>query len=277
MKVAFQGEPGAFSEDAVLACFEGAEPVPCRSFEEVFDAVASGGTDSGVIPIENSIAGSVHDNYDLLHRYELHIRGEYLLRIRHCLIVLPGVQMKDIKKAVSHPQALAQCGGFLRRHDIQPEEAYNTAGSVKLLRETGARDTAAIASRRAAELYGMQVLEENIADHAENRTRFLFLGREPALPMGEAKTSIVFTLKDRPDALSRALAVFARYEIALTKVEARPLPGKPWGQILFLDFPGLPKDEMLDEAGKYTSNLRVLGSYPRFWDNLDLDKTENVF
>jgi prephenate dehydratase len=277
MKVAFQGELGAYGEDAVLACFEGAESLPCDSFEEVFGAAASGKVDFGAVPIENSIAGSVHENYDLLHRYELHIRGEYLLRIRHCLIALPGVRIKDIKKVISHPQALAQCGGYLRRQNIQPVEAYNTAGSVKLLKESGAREMGAIASRRAAELYGMQVLEENIADHAENRTRFLFLGREPALPMGEAKTSIVFTLKDRPDALSRALAVFARYEIALTKVEARPLPGKPWGQILFLDFPGLPKDEMLDEVGKYTSNLRVLGSYPRFWDNLDLDKTENVF
>lgn len=264
MKVAFQGEPGAYSEDAVLVCFEGAESEPYGSFEDVFKAVVSGKVNFGMIPIENSIAGSVHENYDLLHRYELHIRGEYILRIRHCLIVQPGVRMQDIKKALSHPQALAQCARFLRRHGIQSLEAYNTAGSVKLLRETGARDTAAIASRRAAELYGMQVLEENIADHAENRTRFLFLGREPVLPLGEAKTSIVFTLKDRPDALSRALAVFTRHEIALTKIEARPLPGKPWGQVLFLDFPGLPKDEMLDGAGEYASNIRVLGSYPRF-------------
>lgn len=263
MKVAFQGEAGAYSEEAVRACFEGAESVPRRSFEEVFGTVASGKTDFGVIPIENSIAGSVHENYDLLHRHELYITGEYILRVRHCLIVLPGVRMQDIKKAVSHPQALAQCARFLRKHDIQPLEGYNTAGSVKLLRESGARDTAAIASRRAAELYGMQVLEQDIADHAENQTRFLFLGREPALPEREAKTSILFTLKEEPDASSQALAVFARYDIAITKIEARPLPGKPWGQVLFLDFPGLPDDGLLDEVGEYASNVRVLGSYSR--------------
>jgi prephenate dehydratase len=264
MKVAFQGEPGAYGEDAVLACFEGAESVPCGSFGKVFEVVALGKTDFGVIPIENSIAGSVLENYDLLYQHDLHIRGDYILRIRHCLIALPGVQWRDIKKAVSHPQALAQCAGYLHRKNIQPVEAYNTAGSVKLLKESGDRDTAAIASRRAAELYGMQVLEENIADHAENQTRFLILGREPVITEGEAKTSIVFTLKNRPDALSRALAAFARHDITLTSIEARPLPGKPWGQILFLDYPGLPKDEMLDEAGEYASNVRVLGSYPRY-------------
>jgi prephenate dehydratase len=230
----------------------------------VFAAVASGNVDFGVIPIENSIAGSVHENYDLLYRHQLYITGECILKIRHCLIALPGVQARDIKKASSHPQALAQCAGYLHRHNIQPVEAYNTAASVKLLKESGARDTGAIASRRAAELYGMQVLEENIADHAENHTRFLILGREPALPKGEAKTSIVFTLKDRPDASSEALAAFARHDVALTKIVLRPLRGEPWGKLYFLDFPGLPNDEMLDEVGEFASNVRVLGSYPRF-------------
>jgi prephenate dehydratase len=264
MRVAFQGQPGAYSEDAVFACFEGAESLPCDSFGEVFAAVASGNVDFGVIPIENSIAGSVGENYDLLYRHQLYITGECILKIRHCLIALPGVQARDIKKASSHPQALAQCGGYLRRQNIQPVEAYNTAGSVKLLKESGAREMGAIASRRAAELYGMQVLEEDIADHAENQTRFLFLGRETALPKGEAKTSIVFTLKDRADALSRALAAFARHDITLTRIEARPLPERPWGHLYFLDFPGLPDDKLLDEVGEYTSNVRVLGSYPRY-------------
>lgn len=264
MKVAFQGEPGAYGEDAVFACFEEAESMPCGSFEAVFEAVVSGKTVFGVIPIENSIAGSVYENYDLLYRYELHITDEHILTIRHCLIALPGVQIREIKKAISHPQALAQCAGYLRRKNIQPVEAYNTAGSVKLLKESGARDTAAIASRRAAKLYGMQVLEENIADHAENQTRFLILEYEPVIPKGEAKTSIVFTLKDRSDALSRVLAVFARHDIAHTKIETRPFPGEPWGKLYFLDFPGLPTDELLDEMGDYASNVRVLGSYPRF-------------
>jgi prephenate dehydratase len=268
MKVAFQGEPGAYSEDAVFACFEEAESVPCGSFGEVFKAVASGNTDFGVIPIENSIAGSVYENYDLLYEHELHITGEYLLRIRHCLIALPGGQMKDIEKAISHPQALAQCVGYLRRNNIQPVEAYNTAGSVKLLKESGAREMGAIASRRAAELYGMQVLEEDIADHEENHTRFLILGREPGIPEGEAKTSIVFALKNRPDAISRALAVFAWHDITLTRIEVCPLQGRPWEYLFYIDFIGSTSDDVsrraLDHLGEYAMTLRVLGSYPRF-------------
>lgn len=268
MKVAFQGEPGAYGEDAAFACFEGAGYLPCGSFEAVFEAVASGNADFGVIPIENSIAGSVYENYDLLYRHELHITGEYILRIKHCLIALPGVQMKDIEKAISHPQALAQCAGYLGRQNIQPVEAYNTAGSVKILKESGARDSAAIASRRAAELYGMQILEENIADHAENQTRFLILGREPVLPKGEAKTSIVFTLKNRKAALSQALAVFARHDIALTRIEARPLRGRPWEYLFHIDFIGSTSDDVskrtLGHLGEYAMTVRVLGSYPRF-------------
>lgn len=268
MKVAFQGEPGAYSEDVVFACFPEAESVPCGSFGEVFEAVASRKTDFGAIPIENSVAGSVYENYDLLYQHELHITGEYILRIRHCLIALPGVQTREVKKAVSHPQALAQCAGYLHRNNIQPVEAYNTAGSVKLLKESGAREMGAIASRRAAELYGMQVLEEDIADHAENHTRFLILGREPVIPEGEAKTSILIALKDRSDALSQALGAFARHDIALTRIEARPLQGGPWEYLFYIDFIGSTSDDVsrraLDHLGEYAMTLRVLGSYPRF-------------
>ena len=164
MKVSFQGEPGAYSEQAVFNYYRDVETLPCESFDAMFDSVVSGKSDLALAPIENSLAGSIHQNYDLLLRHDLHIVGEYLLRVRHCLISMPGVKMEDIRKAISHPQALGQCAGYLRSHDIKAEQVYDTAGSVKMLKESGARDVAAIASKRAAELYGMQILEEGIED-----------------------------------------------------------------------------------------------------------------
>jgi len=268
MKVAFQGEAGAYSEQAVFEYFGGVEAVPCESFEAVFDAVNSGDCESALIPIENSLAGSIHQNYDLLLRHNLYIIGEYLLRVHHCLIALPGVKKADIKKAISHPQALGQCAGYLRNHNIKAEQAYDTAGSVKILKESGAHDMAAIASRRAAELYGMQILEEGIEDDPENYTRFLAIQSGPNIPEGEAKTSIVFTLKNVPGALFKALSVFALRDIDLTKIESRPLVGKPWEYLFYIDFIGAthedPTKRALDHLGEYAVTLRVLGSYPRF-------------
>jgi prephenate dehydratase len=268
MKIAFQGEAGAYSEQAVFGYFGSVDTIPCESFDAVFDAVVSGVADSALIPIENSLAGSIHQNYDLLLRHNLHIVGEYLLRVQHCLIVLPGVKKQDIKKAISHPQALGQCAGYLRSHGIKAEQVYDTAGSVKMLSESGARDTAAIASRRAAELYGMQILEEGIEDSPENYTRFLAIQQEAKIPVGEAKTSIVFTLKNQPGALFKALSVFALRDIDLTKIESRPLQGSPWEYLFYIDFIGATHEETtkraLDHLGEYAVMLRVLGSYPRF-------------
>jgi prephenate dehydratase len=269
MKVSFQGEPGAYSEQAVFNYYgKGVETLPCESFDVMFDSVVSGTSDAALAPIENSLAGSIHQNYDLLLRHDLHIVGEYLLRVRHCLIALPGVKMDDIKKAISHPQALGQCAGYLRSHGIKPEQVYDTAGSVKLLKESGAKDTAAIASKRAAELYGMQIIEEVIEDNAENYTRFLAVGRESVVPTSEAKTSIVFTLKNQPGALFKAMSVFALRDLDLTKIESRPLQGKAWEYLFYIDFIGSVHDDVskraLDHLGEYALTLRVLGSYPRF-------------
>ncbi len=268
MKIAFQGEAGAYSEQAVFGYFGNVETVPCESFDAVFDAVNSGKCESALIPIENSLAGSIHQNYDLLLRNNLHIIGEYLLRVRHCLITNPGAKKEAIKKAISHPQALGQCAGYLQSHGIKAEQVYDTAGSVKMLKESGVRDVAAIASRRAAELYGMEILEEGIEDNPENYTRFLAIQNEPKIPEGESKTSIVFTLKNVPGALFKALSVFALRDIDLTKIESRPLQGSPWEYLFYVDFIGAMHEEQtkraLDHLGEYAVTLRVLGSYPRF-------------
>ena len=268
MKIAFQGEPGAYSEQAVFDHFGVVDTLPCESFDVMFDSVSTGGSDAAMVPIENSLAGSIHQNYDLLLRYDLHIIGEHLLRVRHCLISLPDVKKEEIRRVISHPQALGQCAGYLRSHGLKPEQVYDTAGSVKMLKESGERDTAAIASKRAAEIYGMVVLEEGIEDDPENYTRFLVVSRGPVAPETEAKTSIVFTLKNQPGALFKALSVFALRDIDLTKIESRPLQGKPWEYLFYIDFIGSMHDEIskraLDHLGEYAMTLRVLGSYPRF-------------
>lgn len=268
MRVAFQGESGAYSEQAVFNYFGKVKTQSCESFDLVFDAVVSGTCKYGLIPIENSLAGSIHQNYDLLIQHELHITGEYLLRVQHCLIVQPGIKKAEVKRVISHPQALGQCAAYLRRLGVKAEPVYDTAGSVKMLRESGARDTAAIASRRAAEIYEMQILEEGIEDNPENYTRFLAISKAAAKPDGESKTSIVFTLKNQPGALFKALSVFALRDIDLTKIESRPLQGQPWEYLFYIDFIGAAHAETvsraLDHLSEYALTLRVLGSYPRY-------------
>ena len=269
MRVAFQGETGAYSEEAGFEYFDAPEMVPQESFEAVFAAVTSGACQSGLVPIENSLAGSIHQNYDLLLRHDLHIVGEHFLRVRHCLIVFPGVDKNEITRVISHPQALGQCAGYLRKLDVKTEPVYDTAGSVKILKQSGERTTAAIASKRAAEIYEMQVLQENIEDNPENYTRFLEIASEAVMPVGEAKTSIVFTLKNQPGTLFKALSVFALRNIDLTKIESRPLVGKPWEYLFYVDFIGSVEDETVKRAlnhlGEYAVMLRVLGSYLSFF------------
>ncbi len=268
--VAFQGERGAYSEAAAVAHFgEAVQPLPCPSFEEVFEAVTSGIADRGIIPVENSLAGSIHRNYDLLLRYDLTIVGEIQLRIAHHLIVLPGVGLADVRRVYSHPQALAQCEHSLAQllPDVERVATYDTAGSAKMLREGDIRDGAAIASRRAADIYGMTVLCDNLEDNPENYTRFLAMGREPVVPDGAAKTSIVFSMDNVPGALFKSLAVFALRDIDLTKIESRPLQGKRWQYFFYVDFAGSIYEthcrNALNHLQEITTFFRVLGSYPR--------------
>ncbi len=277
MVVAFQGERGAYSEAAAVTHFgEAVQPLPCPSFEAVFEAVTDGTAERGIIPVENSLAGSIHRNYDLLLRYDLTIVGEVQIRIAHHLIALPGVELTDVRRVYSHPQALAQCERSLDEllPHVERAPTYDTAGSVKMLREEDIRDGAAIASRRAADIYAMAVLRDDLEDNPENYTRFLALSQETVIPAGAAKTSIVFSMDNVPGALFKSLAVFALRDIDLTKIESRPLrgthsspSGKPWQYFFYIDFAGSTHEthcrNALNHLQEITSFFRVLGSYPR--------------
>ena len=273
MKIAFQGEHGAYSEQAIREHFgNDCATVPCISFEEVFSSVADCSCDCGFIPVENSVAGSIHRNYDLLLENNLFVTGEHITRVSHCLIGLPDARIDQIRKVVSHPQALAQCENTLRAmKGVSSEPVYDTAGSVKIIKELGDPCVAAIASHWAADLYGMHVLAENIEDNAANYTRFQIISREPRAVVQNAKTSIVFALKNEPAALFRAMSVFALRGIDLTKIESRPLVGKPWEYLFYIDFSGSQADEKVQKAlsnlEEYATFLRVLGSYPKYLDN----------
>lgn len=269
MRVAYQGEPGAFSEAAVLRLLPDADPRPYPAFDEVFDAVSNGSVNLGVVPIENSIGGSIHRNYDLLVERELSIVGEVQLPVVHHLLALPGVRLEEVRRVLSHPQALAQCAGFLRGlEQVEAIATYDTAGSAKMVRDEQRRDTAAIASERAGTLFGLEALRTGIQDYDDNITRFLAISRQ-RVPLGTPdKTSLVFTLKSAPGALFKALSVFALRDIDLSKLESRPVPGRPWEYLFYLDVAAAREDLQCARAmvhlAEFAPTLRTLGSYPRW-------------
>jgi len=269
MKIAFQGEHGAYSEAAIFEHYsETHQTVPCETFDAVFSSVIKGITDCGFIPVENSMAGSIHRNYDLLLQNPLVVVGEHYTRVRHCLIGLPGATITGLRKVISHPQALAQCEQYLLSlKNVQSEPVYDTAGSVKMVRDLGDPAIAAIASRQAAEIYEMPILAEHIEDNAENSTRFQIIACQPVLPGEDAKTSIVFALKNQPGALFRAMSVFALRDIDLTKIESRPLASKSWEYFFYIDLAGSTEEQNIKNAlsnlEEYATFFRVLGSYPR--------------
>lgn len=274
IRIAFQGETGAFSEEALRGFVADAEAVPLPSFEKVFEALESEAVERAVIPIENSLFGSVHACYDLLRMHEAFIIGELQLRIRHNLIAAPGAALDDIRVVRSHPQALGQCRDFLRTRLSSAEAvaAYDTAGAVRDLARNGAPGEAAIGSARAAAVYGLDILEADIENNHRNYTRFLLLSRERALPSPRPdvrpdwKTSIVFSMRANvPGALFKSLAVFALRELDLFKIESRPLAGSPGNYRFYLDVLGSASDKpvelALDHLREIASYLKVLGSY----------------
>jgi arogenate/prephenate dehydratase len=269
MRIAFQGEPGAYSEAAALRIRPHAAVLPCPAFEDVFEAVETSRVTHGILPIENSIGGSIHRNYDLLLEHDLHIVAEVQLRIVHNLLALAGTRLEDVRRIYSHPQALAQCERFLRGlAQVEIIATYDTAGSARMIRDQDLRDAAAIASERAAAIFGLGILQSGVQDFADNITRFLLVSRQN-VPLGDPeKTTIVFALPNEPGSLFKALSVFALRGIDLAKLESRPIRGRPWEYLFYADLlvdrSDLRCTRALMHLAEFARSLRTLGSYPRW-------------
>ena len=268
VKVAYLGPRGTFTEQAAISYFnKNVELIPCRDLPEVFMTVSTGSSEFGVVPVENSIEGSVNIALDLLLESDLKISGEVELRIEHNLIARAPIDLSKIKAVASHPQALAQCRNFLRQNLPKAEliEVGSTAAAVKAIGENDY--IAAIGTELAAKIYGMKVIVRNIEDSPNNFTRFLVLGHMDAPPTGKDKTSIIFSVVHAPGSLYEALGVFARRRINLTKIESRPTRKKPWEYIFYCDFEGHRTErlikEALEELREKTILLKILGSYQR--------------
>ncbi|TET66133.1 MAG: prephenate dehydratase [Candidatus Aminicenantes bacterium] len=266
--VAFQGEIGAYGEEAAFQFFGPLIQVkPRESLDDVFKVVERGEAQFGVVPIENSLEGSISRVYDLFLDSSLKVCGETELRVSHCLIASPEAQLGSIKRVYSHPQALAQCRAFLKHLDCELIPTYNTAASVKMIKEQGITDGGAVASARAAEIYGMKVIAKEIEDNPNNFTRFFILSKQDSPPSGEDKTSIVFSVKHKPGTLYEFLRELAGRNINLTKIESRPTRQKPWEYNFYLDFEGHREDklsrEILESLERVSLFVKVLGSYPK--------------
>ena len=251
---------------AVYSFFnQSVEVKPCKSFDEVFESVKKGDVNYGVVPIENSIEGSVNRTYDLFLEYDLKVCGEIIIRISHCLIAHKGASINKIKTVYSHPQALAQCRKFLEQHKLNAISTFDTAGSVKMIKEEKKMDSAAIASERAAQIYDMTIIEREIEDIKNNSTRFFVLDIQDSQYSGDDKTSIIFSTKSIPGALYKILGEFAKRNINLTKIESRPTKETPWEYHFYLDFEGHRSEKKSQEALKSmidkTIFVKILGSY----------------
>ncbi|KAK2434001.1 Arogenate dehydratase/prephenate dehydratase 2, chloroplastic [Trifolium repens] len=279
LRVAYQGVRGAYSESAAQKAYPNCEAVPCEQFDTAFEAVERWLVDRAVLPIENSLGGSIHRNYDLLLRHRLHIVGEVKYAVHHCLMANHGVKLENLKRVLSHPQALAQCENTLTGWGLVREAVDDTAGAAKHVALHNLQDAGAVASSAAAEIYGLNILAQDIQDDSDNVTRFLVLAREPILPGIDRpfKTSIVFSLEEGPGILFKALAVFALRQINLSKIESRPLRKQPlrtsddnsnryFDYLFYVDFEASMADHNAQNAlrhlKEFATFLRVLGSYP---------------
>ena len=275
-RVAFQGEPGAFSEEAALGYFAAPEAIALPTWRSVFEAVRDGAVDAGVIAIESSLAGTIRETYDLLAEFDLRIVGEITVPVRLALMALPGQTLNDIERVYSHPQALAQAEAFLRTRRWSVEATYNTAGAARRIVEGADRGAAAVASPRVAGLYGLEVLASNIQSGDENRTRFAVLALGPGpltpgwvrpAPTRGLKTTILFATANVPGSLYRCLGVFARRGINMSQLESRPSRAARWEYVFWADLEANTEDpatrEAFDEFRRETAMLRVLGTYPK--------------
>lgn len=263
LKISFQGERGAYSEDAAISYFGEADTVPLSTFAEIIESTENNKTEYSVLPVENSLEGSVGESYDLLLSTSLSVVGEIYYRVRHCLIGFDKIQ--NIDTVYSHPQALGQCRKFIQKHKLKAVPAYDTAGSVKMIKELGKKNISCIASKRASEIYGVPTVAEGIEDNANNYTRFLVLSKKKT--SGGDKTSIIFSVKHEAGTLFNILKEFHDYKINLTKIESRPNKSTPWEYNFYVDFDGNQDDpkimELLKKINKSSLFLKVLGSYNR--------------
>lgn len=266
-KIAYQGVPGAFSEIASLQFAPEGEAIGFPTFELAFEAALKGECGFVCLPVENSLAGSINQTYDLLTDSAMHVVGEQVVRVHHNLLVRPGTALSEVERVYSHPQALSQCQEFLRKHGFEAVTDFDTAGAAKVLSENGGMGKAAIASTRAAEIYGLEVLVENIEDTDFNYTRFFILGSEEApRSKGPNKTSLVMATRHRPGDLVACLEEFPRNQINITKVESRPRRDKPWSYLFYIDIEGHVADENVSRAlnalMRKAAFVKYLGSYP---------------
>jgi prephenate dehydratase len=267
-RVAYQGEPGAYSEVAVRDLFPEGDAIPFRTLRQVFAAVESAAVDHGVVPLENSLAGSINETYDLLSPGKAFVIGEVIVAVNHALLALPGTRMEDVKRITSHPQALAQCQEFLATLDVEPVPVYDTAGAAKRISEEQRQGEAAIASEDAARIYGLEVLASRIQTSPHNQTRFAAVGRE-LRPLGTAdKTSLLLELRHEPGSLYRCLRPFADRGLNLLKLESRPIGDRPWEYWFYLDVQAGIGDPALTEAladlEDAAGRVQVVGTYARW-------------
>ena len=266
MKVSLLGPKGTFSEEAALKLFKSPEMVYRGEIEDIFEDVLEGRADYGLVPIENSLEGSIGITLDLLLKKDVKICGEVVIDVKHSLMVLPGTALEDVGEVISHPHALAQCRGFIKKRALKTKNFPSTAGAAREIAEKKLRNTAAIAPERAAGLYGLEVLERDIQDEDFNQTRFLVIALKDGSPSGRDKTSIIFALRHEPGSLYEALKPFASARINLTKIESRPSRKALGDYVFYLDFEGHRSEKgvkkVLTELKERVAFLKVLGSYP---------------
>ena len=265
MQVSFQGERGAYSEGAAISFFnEKIETVPCTTFADVLESTSNGKTQYSVLPVENSIEGSVGESYDLLYSTDLKAVGEIYFKIEHCLIGIGSID--DIDTVYSHPQALGQCRKFIQEHNFKSVPTYDTAGSVEIIKKINKKNVCCIASQNAAKISGLPIIAEKIADNQSNYTRFLVLSKSKIEKSGKDKTSIIFSIKHEPGALYRIIEKFHKTNVNLTKIESRPKKSTTWEYNFYVDFEGHEDEskikQMLEEIKNECSFFKILGSYP---------------